>query len=196
MKYLKIIRSTEVPNNNDIKNDGLAAPTRKKKFPTNTTPFKLGSTDTEFNKWKNSSPIIHELNTPVNNKAIEGFSSKPSSVDFNIVMDKPFKQESPSSSKIRTTLWLKLSKPWNILMNKLTQERKSKLLQQKIPITEITTLYSKTKKNDGKVLHWLILGDSAISWLIEKKMFRNRKTKVRYFPRVKLKTSTTVQFLY
>ena len=30
------------------------------------------------------------------------------------------------------------------------------------------------------------MGDSAISGLIEKKMFRNRKIKVRYFPRPKI----------
>ena len=33
----------------------------------------------------------------------------------------------------------------------------------------------------------LILGDSAISGLIEKKMSRNRKIKVRYFPGAKIK---------
>ena len=45
----------------------------EKKFPTNTTPFKLGSTETEFNKRKNPSPIIRELIKPVCNKAVEGF---------------------------------------------------------------------------------------------------------------------------
>ena len=68
-----VIRTTETPNNNDVLNDDLSAPTPKKKFPTNTTPFKLGSTETEFNKRKNSSPIIRELNTPVCNKALERF---------------------------------------------------------------------------------------------------------------------------
>ena len=68
-----VIRTTETPNNNDVLNDDLSAPTPKKKFPTNTTPFKLGSTETEFNKRKNSSPIIRELNRPVCNKAVERF---------------------------------------------------------------------------------------------------------------------------
>ena len=67
-----VLRTTETPIN-DILNDDLAAPTPKKKFPTSTTPFKLGSTETEFNKRKNSSPIIRELNTPVCNNAVEGF---------------------------------------------------------------------------------------------------------------------------
>ena len=46
------IRTTETPNNNDVIviYDNLAAPTRKEKFRTNTTSFKLGSTETELNK--------------------------------------------------------------------------------------------------------------------------------------------------
>ena len=67
-----VLRTTETPKN-DVLNDDLAAPAPKKKFPTNTTPFKLCSTETEFNKRKNSSPIVRELNTPVCNKAVEGF---------------------------------------------------------------------------------------------------------------------------
>ena len=92
------IRTTETPNNNDVINDNLAAPTRKEKFRTNTASFKLGSTETELNKRKNSSPIICELDTPVTTKTV---SSKPSSVDFDAVIDKPSKQESPRSSKIK-----------------------------------------------------------------------------------------------
>ena len=38
-------------------------------------------------------------------------------------------------------------------MNKLTQEKKSKVLKQKISITQTTTLYRKTIKNGGKILH-------------------------------------------
>ena len=94
------IRTTETPNNNDVIviYDNLAAPTRKEKFRTNTASFKLGSTETELNKRKNSSPIICELDTPVTTKTV---SSKPSSVDFDAVIDKPSKQESPRSSKIK-----------------------------------------------------------------------------------------------
>ena len=46
------------PNNKDAINDDLTAPTRTKKFRINTTPFKSDSTETEFNKIKNSSPIM------------------------------------------------------------------------------------------------------------------------------------------
>ena len=60
-----VIRITETPNNNDLINDNLAASTRKEKFRTNTASLKLGSTETELNKRKNSSPIIRELDTPV-----------------------------------------------------------------------------------------------------------------------------------
>ena len=67
-----VLRTTEKPdnNNNNVINDQLAAPIRTKKFTINTTPFKFGSTETEFNKRKNSSPIISEVDTPVGNKAV------------------------------------------------------------------------------------------------------------------------------
>ena len=41
------------------------------------------------------------VNTPVSNKAVEGFSSKPSGVDFDVVINKPSKQEPPRSSKTK-----------------------------------------------------------------------------------------------
>ena len=44
---------------------------------------------------------MRELNTPVSNKTVEDFSSKPSGVDFDVVIDKPFKQEPPCSSKTK-----------------------------------------------------------------------------------------------
>ena len=85
-----VIRTIETPNNNDVINNDLAAPTRKKEFPTNTTPFKLASTETEW-KWKNTYPIFYELKAPVSNKTVWGFSSKPSGVDFDVVIDKSSK---------------------------------------------------------------------------------------------------------
>ena len=42
----------------------------------------------------------------------------------------------------------------------------------------------------------LILGDSGIFGLIEKKIFRNMKMEVRYFQEQKLKTCTARQFFY
>ena len=86
-----VIRTTETPNNK-------TAPTRKEKFQTNTASFKLGSTETKLNKRKNSSPIIRGIDAPVSTKTV---SSKPSRVDFDIVIDKTSKQESHRSSKTK-----------------------------------------------------------------------------------------------
>ena len=93
-----VIRTTETPNNNDVINDNLASPTRKEKFRTNTALFKFDLTETELNKRKNSSPIIPELNTPVSTKAV---GSKPFRIDFDVIIDKPSKQEPPRSSKTK-----------------------------------------------------------------------------------------------
>ena len=47
-------KTTTSQNNviSDVINDDLAAPKWKNKFPINTTPLKLGSTEAEFNKRK------------------------------------------------------------------------------------------------------------------------------------------------
>ena len=91
-----VFRTTETPNNNDVINDNLAVPNRKEKFRTNTASFKLGSTETELNKSKNSSTIIRELDALFSTKTV---SSKPSRVDLDVVINKPSKQESLRSSK-------------------------------------------------------------------------------------------------
>ena len=119
--------------------------TRKKTFAINSTPFNLDSTETEFNKRKNSSTIIRE--TLISNKAVEGFSSKPSGVGFYFLIDKSSKQKSPCSSKIK-----------NCPVNEVEQTAKPS--DDQINTKEIkctTTLYRKTMKNKGKVLH-LFLG--------------------------------------
>ena len=95
-----VTRTTKTPNNNDVINDNLAAPTRKEKFRTNAASFKLGSTETELNKRKDSSPIIHERDTLVSTKTV---SSKLSCVDFDVAIDKPSKQESPRTSKTKNS---------------------------------------------------------------------------------------------
>ena len=87
----------QLQHHQSLLDDNLAALTWKEKFRTNTASFKLGSTETELNKRKNSSPIICELDTPVSTKIV---SSKPSRLDFDVVIDKPSKQESPCNSKI------------------------------------------------------------------------------------------------
>ena len=51
-----------------------------------------------FKKKKNSSPIIPQLDTPVSSKTV---SSKPFWVDFDVVIDKPPKQQS-AVQKLRT----------------------------------------------------------------------------------------------
>ena len=66
------------------------APTQKEKFQIKTASFKLGSTETELNKRKNSSPIICEIDTSVSTKNVSG---KPSRVDFDILIAKPSKQK-------------------------------------------------------------------------------------------------------
>ena len=64
-----------------------------------TASFMLDSTKTELSKRQNFSHIIPEIDTPVTTKTV---SSKPSRVDFDIVIDKPSKQESHRSSKINS----------------------------------------------------------------------------------------------
>ena len=85
-------------------NGDLAAPTRKKKLQFNTTSLKLDTTETEFNERKNFSPIICKLDAPVSNEAVEGSSSKPSGVDFDIVIDKLPNKSLPAVQKLRTLL--------------------------------------------------------------------------------------------
>ena len=88
------VRTTEEPNNK-------TAPTRKEKFQTHAASFKLDSTENKLNKRKNSSLIIREIDTPVSTKTV---SSKPSRVDFDIVIEKPSRQESHRSSKTKNAM--------------------------------------------------------------------------------------------
>ena len=184
-----VIRTTETPDNNAVKNDDLAAPTRKKKFPTNTTPFKHGSTETEFNNKKNSSRIIRKLNTPVSNisnNAVEGFSSKPSDVDFDVVIDKPFKQESPRSSKTKNCPVIEVGQTIKHSDEQVNTRKEMKT----VPTQNASNADNNTVQQNNK--KWrkcttLILGDSTISGLMEKKMSRNRKIKVRYSPGTQIK---------
>ena len=177
------IRTTETPDNSDVINDSLAAPTRKEKFRTNTASFKLGSTETELNKRKNSSPIICELDTPVTTKTV---SSKPSSVDFDAVIDKPSKQESPRSSKIKNCPVIEVKQTVKHSDEQVNTRKEIQTAQTE----NINNADNNTVQENNE--EWrkgttLILGDSTISGLIEKKMSRNRKIKVRYFPGAKIK---------
>ena len=89
------MRTTKTPNN-DVINDDLAAPTRKETFQTNTASSSSSQLKPNLIKEKNSSPIIRELDTTFSTKIV---SSKPSRVYFDVVIDKPSKQESLHNSE-------------------------------------------------------------------------------------------------
>ena len=177
-----VIRTTETPNKNDLINDNLAASTRKEKFRTNTASLKLGSTETELNKRKNSSPIIRELDTPVTKTV----SSKPSRVDFDFVIDKPSKQESPRSSKTKNCPVIEVKQTVKHSHEQVNTRKQIQTAQtENIDNADNNTVQENNEEwRKGTTL---ILEDSTISGLIEKKMSRNRKIKVRYFPGAKIK---------
>ena len=77
----------------------------------------------------------------------------------------------------------------------LTQERKSKLLQQKISVTQTTTLYSKTMNSGGKVLD-LFWETQQYLDLQRKRCPVIRKSKSAISQEQKLKACTTMQFLW
>ena len=80
-------------------------------------------------------------------------------------------------------------------MNKIIQERKFKLLQQKIPITQTITLYSKINEEER---YYTDFWGLEIIWTYsrEKKCSEIRKSKSDISQEQKLKTYTTMQFLY
>ena len=80
-------------------------------------------------------------------------------------------------------------------MNKLTQETKSKLLKQKISVTQAITLNRKTMKNGGKVPH-LFWGTEVFLHLSSKWCPEIRKSKSDISQEQELKTCTTMQFPY
>ena len=102
-------------------------PKQKKKFAVNTTPFNLDSTETKLNKRKNSSTIIGE--TPISNKVVEDFSSKPFGIDFYVVIDTSSKQKSPCSSKIKNCLVNEVEQTAKPSDNRKLTQRKSYVLQ-------------------------------------------------------------------
>ena len=80
-------------------------------------------------------------------------------------------------------------------MNKLTKEEKSNLLQQKISMTQATTLYNKAIKNGGKVFH-LFWGTQQYLGLKRKRCPEIGKSKSDIFQEPKVKTCTIMQLLY
>ena len=165
----------------------LAARTRKKKFPINITPFKLDSNETKFKKRKKSSPIIREHDIPLSNKTVEGFSSKPSGVDFDVVIDKPSKQESPRSSETKNCPVIEVEQTVKHSDEQVnTRKEIQSALTENINNADNNTV--QPNNEEWRKGTSLILGDSTISGLIEKKMSGNRKIKVRYFLGAKIKT--------
>ena len=152
----------------------------KKKFLINTTRFKLNSIETEFNKRKNSSLKIRELGTPVSNEAVERFSSKPSGVDFDVVIDKPSKQKSPCSSKTKNC-------PVNEVGQfvKYTDEQINTRKEIQYILTENTNNADSNpvEQNNEKCRKGttLIFGDETISGLIEKKSNISQEQKVKIY---------------
>ena len=133
---------------------------------------------------KNSSRIIRKLITPVNNisnNAIEGFSSKPSDLDFDVVIDKPSKQDSLRSSKTKNCPVIEVGQTIKHSDEQVNTRKEMKT----VPTQNASNADNNTVQQNNK--EWrkctrLILGDSTISGLMEKKMSRNRKIKVRYSP--------------
>ena len=114
------------------------------------------------------------------------FSSKPSGVDFDVVIEKLSKQESPRSSKTKNCPVIEVAQT--------VQHSDEQVKARK----EIQNAPTKNTNNAGNITvqqnneEWwkvttLILGDSTISGRKEKKVSRNRKIKVRYFPGAKIK---------
>ena len=172
-----VIGTTETPKNNDVIDNDLAASTRKKQFQINTTPFKIDSTETEFNKRKNFSPIICELNTRVSNKAVEGFSSKQSGVDFDVVIINFPNKSFPA-----------FHKPKNYAVIEAGQTTKHSDEQVNTRKEIQTAPTENTNNADNSAVQqnneeWrkgttIILGDSAISELMEK-----QENQSQIFPR-------------
>ena len=182
-----VTRTTDRLNTNGVINDDIAGPTRKNKFIINITLFNLDSTETKFNNRKKTPfLVICEFDISVSNEAVEGFSSKSSSVDFNVVIDKPSRQESPRSSKYLNCLVTEVGQTVEH-SNEQVNIRKE---IQYIPTKTINTAGNNSVKQNNE--EWrkgttLILGDSTISGLIEKKVSRNKKIKVRFFPGAEIK---------
>ena len=119
-------------------------------------------------------------------RAVKTVSSKPSRVDFNGVIDKPSKQESPRSSKIKNCPLIEVKQTVQH-SNGQVNTRKEIQTAQSENLNNADNNTVQEKNEEWRIGTTLILGDSIISGLIEKKMSRNRKTKVRYFPGAKIK---------
>ena len=123
------------------------------------------------------------MDTPASTKTV---SSKPSRVDFDVVIDKPSKQESPRSSKTKNCPVIEVKQTVKHSHEQVNTRKQIQTAQTE----NIDNADNNTVQENNEA--WrkgttLIFGDSTITGLIEKKMSRNRKIKVRYFPEAKIK---------
>ena len=119
-------------------------------------------------------------------RAVKTVSSKPSRVDFNVVIDKPSKQESPRSSKIKNCPLIEVKQTVQHSNGQVNTIKEIQTAQSE-NLNNADNNTVQEKNEEWRIGTTLILGDSTISGLIEKKMSRNRKIKVRYFPGAKIK---------
>ena len=113
-------------------------------------------------------------------------SSKPSRVYFDVVIDKLSKQESLCSSKTENCPVTEVKQTVKH-SDEQVNTRKEIQTAQKENINYVDNSTVQKNNEEWKKGFTLIFGDSAISGLIEKKISRNRKIKVRYFPGAKIK---------
>ena len=124
---------------------------------------------------------LHELYAPVSNNAVEDFSSKPSEADFDVVIDKPLKQEVSLKFKTKNC-------PVNEVEQTMTYSDEQEI--QSITTESINNTDNNSVQQKNEV--WrkgttLILRRSTIFGLRGKKISRNRKIKAKYRPGVKIK---------
>ena len=137
------------------------------------------------------SHIIPEIDTPVTTKTV---SSKPSRVDFDIVIDKPSKQESHRSSKINS---------YPVIEVKQTVKSSDEQVNTRKEIQ--TAQIENTNKADNNNVQqnneeWrkgttLIWGTQQYLDLSRKRCPEIGKSKSDISQEQKLKTCTTMQFL-
>ena len=123
------------------------------------------------------------MDTPASIKTV---SSKPSRVDFDVVIDKPSKQESPRSSKTKNCPVIEVKQTVKHSHEQVNTRKQIQTAQTE-NIDDADNKAVQENNEEWRKGTTLILGDSTISGLIEKKMSRNQKIKVRYFPEAKIK---------
>ena len=160
----------------------------------NTASFKLVSTETKLNKRKNSSPIIREIDTPVSTKTV---SSKLSRVDFDIVIDKPSKQQSHRSSETKNCPVIERKQTVKHSDEQVNARKEIRTAQTE-NINNVDNSSNNTVQQNNKewrkVLH-LFLGTQQYLGLSRKRSSEIGKSKSDTSQEQNLKICTTMQFL-